>query len=118
MPRATIFWVRHMRTLANWPRLLRCLSAREKLDPHNYDVRYDLGMVLAKLGRTGQAIEQFEAAKTINPNGAEAHYELAMVLRKQGETARSKEEMDAFQKLKAGEDEKGTPEISIIKVTG
>jgi len=81
------------------------LERARKLDPHDYEVRFDLGVVLAKLGRIDQAIEQLEEAERINRNSAEAHYQLALVLRKKGDAARSEQEMDAFQTLKAGENE-------------
>ncbi len=84
------------------------LARAENLDPHDYDLRYDLGLVLAKLGRNSQAIEQLAAAETINPDVAEAHYQLAMALRKNGEAARSEQEMATFQKLKVVENEKAT----------
>jgi tetratricopeptide (TPR) repeat protein len=84
------------------------LERAAELDAHDYDVQYDLGMVLAKLGRIDQAIPRLEAANRINPGRPEAHYELATMYRRKGELAHSKEEMDAFQALKAGQNNEVT----------
>ena len=58
--------------------------------PDDYDVRYNLGFVLAKLARPLEALPHLEKAKQLRPDSTEARFQLATVLKalKQDERAR------------------------------
>src|SRR5712691_10300969 len=70
------------------------------LNPNHYDSRYNLGVVLAKLGRPQEALVQLEKAVQLNSASSEARFQLAAVLRSLGQEQRAGEELEGFQEKK------------------
>ncbi len=66
-----------------------------------YEVHYDLGVVLAHLGRLDEAIQELDRAKKLNPLAAEPPYQLSLIYRKTHDTLREHEEAAAFQEAKS-----------------
>ena len=52
--------------------------------PHDPNLRYELGLALALQGRWEAAIEQYTQTLRFSPNNAEAHYNLGYAFRRQG----------------------------------
>jgi tetratricopeptide (TPR) repeat protein len=71
-------------------------------EPGFADIRNKAGISLAMLGRSGEALEQLDAALRINPRYAEAHLNRAIVLNEMG---RLEEAREAF--LRASELDRG-----------
>ncbi len=65
----------------------RMLLEAARIDPDDPLVRYNLGLVLVRLGDESAAAEQFERALAANPDYRNAHYNLAAVLTRRGEHA-------------------------------
>src|SRR5579864_2983691 len=59
--------------------------------PENYDARYNLGFVLAKLAKPQEALPHLEKARQLRPDSTEARFQLASVLKtlKQDDRART-----------------------------
>jgi Flp pilus assembly protein TadD len=53
------------------------------------DIRGNLGLTLARLGRTAEAVEELDEALRLNPNSAEAHNNLGLVLLASGKAEES-----------------------------
>src|SRR6266852_9399733 len=70
------------------------------LDPNDYDTRYNLGFVLAKLGRSQEALVHLEKAVQLNAASSEARFQLAAVLRSLGQEQRARKELEDFQERK------------------
>ena len=62
--------------------------------------RYNLGFVLAKLGRPQEALVHLEKAAQLNATSSEARFQLAAVLRSLGQEERAREELEGFQEKK------------------
>ena len=69
------------------------------MNPRSFDESYNLGFVLAKLGKWGQALTALEQAEKLNPRSTNVHYQLAQVLRHLQEVQRSNEELKTFNTL-------------------
>jgi tetratricopeptide (TPR) repeat protein len=51
-----------------------------RANPTYADAHYNLGLALAKAGRTPEAIGEFETVLRLEPNSAKAHYNLGVLL--------------------------------------
>ncbi len=62
---------------------------------------YQLGQVLEKMGKSGEAVESLLKAAALDPAYPEPHYTLGRIYQKLGRTEEAKESMLRFQQLKA-----------------
>jgi len=63
---------------------------------------YQLGQVLEKMGKSGEAVESLLKAAALDPAYPEPHYTLGRIYQKLGRTEEAKESMLRFQQLKEG----------------
>ena len=94
---------RAYKDLAQYQQAARALNEAFTLNGTDYDVCYNLGVVLIHLGNLAEAAEKLECAKMLAPETADAHYQLANVLRRLGQANKAAAEMEAFQNLKLQE---------------
>ncbi|QDS88569.1 Serine/threonine-protein kinase PknB [Rosistilla ulvae] len=73
---------------------IRYYQAALAVRPHASPAHNNLGMALAKLGRTDEAVEFFQSALQINPKFVLAHYNLGQTL---ATTGKPREAIDQFQ---------------------
>jgi tetratricopeptide (TPR) repeat protein len=76
---------------------LEHLTDAAALQPHHYDVRYNLGATLAKLHRPKEARVELEVAEGIDSSNPDVHFQLAGVLRSLGDVSAAKLEMDIYE---------------------
>src|SRR5207245_10710081 len=72
----------------------------------DYEVDYNLGVVLIHQGRLTEAAEHLEEAKKLNPQGADVRYQLANVRSRLNDRNAANEELKAFQALKVRDQQK------------
>jgi tetratricopeptide (TPR) repeat protein len=77
------------------------LERAASLAPKDANVRFQLGVQLARSGKTSEAIQQLRDAERIRPSDAETHHQLALLLEKAGETERARDERARFTALKS-----------------
>ena len=70
------------------------------LNGNSYDVRYNLGFVMAKLGKKQEARQQLEKAVQLKPSSSEAKFQLATVLRSLGLDEQAQQKLKAFEQKK------------------
>ncbi len=58
---------------------IKKLRARVETEPDNPALHFNLGVAYEKVGRTDEAVLEFEATLKGNLNSAEAHYNLAII---------------------------------------
>ena len=68
--------------------------------PNSPRAHYDLGVALADLGRTAEAITHYQQAVRLEPDSAEAHNNLGLALSNMGESAESIEHYQKALQLK------------------
>jgi tetratricopeptide (TPR) repeat protein len=68
----------------NLSRSAELLKRLVQLDPHDSDAHYLFGQVMMRLGRTREAIEQWQIAVDTNPGSLKALHDLADLLSKVG----------------------------------
>jgi Flp pilus assembly protein TadD len=56
-----------------------------ELAPTDFDIRRDLGRILARQGKFSEAISQLNEVLRLNPDSAEAHNDLGVVLQMAGQ---------------------------------
>lgn len=83
------------------------LESAVRLDPRRPEARNMLGLGLARVGRTREAMEQFETALDARPDYASARFNLANALVKSG---RLEEAIADFRQVLAGD-----PANSVIR---
>jgi protein O-mannosyl-transferase len=66
-----------------------------RLDPHQYDVRMNLGALLSRMNDNAGAAVQFEAAVKERPQSAEPHVYLALIYAGSGQNAEAVREANA-----------------------
>jgi protein O-mannosyl-transferase len=66
-----------------------------RLDPHQYDVRMNLGALLSRMNDNAGAAAQFEAAAKERPQSAEPHVYLALIYAGSGRNAAAVQEANA-----------------------
>ena len=64
--------------------------------PQSRDVRRELGVSFYQLGRSHEAMEQFEALQAIDPDDLTAHYNLAILYRRMGMKDKAKKQLAMF----------------------
>ena len=99
------------RGLGNYAAAEPLLRRAVSLNPNHYEARYNLGFVLAKLGKPQEAQPHLEKALQLNPASSEAQFQLAAVLRSLGQEQRAQQELQQFQRKKqesVGENVAGT----------
>ena len=72
------------------------LKAAEAMQPHHFDVHFNLGAVLAKLHRYDEAKVGLEEAMALDDSGADVHFQLAGVLRALNNPEAAKKQMDIY----------------------
>jgi Flp pilus assembly protein TadD len=55
-----------------------------RIDPGYAEAHSNLGVALAQMGETREAMEHFEQALRIKPDYAQVHYNLAIILEQAG----------------------------------
>ena len=70
-------------------------AARE---PDDFEAQYQLGFVLAKLGKPQQALPQLRKAVALNPEDKSAQFQLAAVLRALGQNQEADQIVEQFRK--------------------
>src|SRR5206468_227947 len=85
-----------------------------EMDPNYYDVRYNLGFVLAKLGKPREALPHLQKALELHPDSSEARFQLAGVLRALNQTDLARKELRQFETEK----QQGVQEnVAAVKAT-
>ena len=74
-------------------------TPRGELAPKDADIRNNLGLALARLGRMPEAIDQFREAMRLNPSSALAHANLGLALLGSGKAQESILEFEAALRL-------------------
>jgi tetratricopeptide (TPR) repeat protein len=92
--------------LAQYQDATRALEQALRLNGNDFEIRYELGVVLAHLRRFAEAEQQLEVAERLNPTGAEVHYQLSAVMRGLNNQNGATEELKTFQALKVRDQEK------------
>lgn len=69
--------------------------------PDDYGARLDLGKALSRLGRNGDAVEQFQAAIRLHAADSEPHYLLSRTYQKMKRMDASRHELQVAQKLQS-----------------
>jgi Tfp pilus assembly protein PilF len=70
------------------------------MQPERYDIRYNLGFVLIRLGRNEEAARHLKKALELNPRSSEARYQLARALRGFEQHERAQAELKIFEQQK------------------
>ena len=73
---------------------MKC-AARQSWHPKDAEIRNNLGLALARLGRIPEAIDQFHEAVRLDPNNAAAHANLGWALLESGKPRESIPEFEA-----------------------
>ena len=79
----------------------RHCNERSSIKPEDYDARFQLGLVLSKVGSLEQSRDELKAASTLNPNAPEVHYQLSQVLSRLGNKEEAEQELQKFRMLEA-----------------
>ena len=71
-----------------------------ELAPNDFDIRMDLGLMLARQGKLSEATSQLNEALRLKPDSAEAHNNLGLVLLMAGQPEKSLPHFSAALRLK------------------
>ncbi len=91
--------------LDEWNKAGEAFLKAARLAPADYEIRKDLALALVHVGRTDDAIHEFEAAEKISPKEPEVHQQLAALYEKKGAIASAKAEQAKYAKLAGAEEQ-------------
>ena len=69
-------------------------------EPNHVEALYNLGFVLARLGKPAEALPQLQKALQLDPNFNDARFQLVFVLRALGRQEESREQLKIFTEAK------------------
>jgi superkiller protein 3 len=92
--------------LTQYQEAAESLEQASRLNSDDYEVCFNLGVVLVQLGKLPEGAQQFQRAKELNPQGTDVRYQLANVLRRLNNSTAASEELKVFQELKERDHQK------------
>lgn len=101
--------------LAKFDKAGEVFARAVQLDSRNFHARYNLGFVLARLGKVSEAVDQMEAAEKLKPQDAQVHYQLYRLWLMKHRRRRADEELRELRALNDESERRAAASVMEIK---